>query len=65
MMSGSDILFTTMHRDRTQWALDRGAARSQGVPTGRECEEDVYKWPPIPALLPSSRLFTWARWEVV
>ncbi|CAI9569372.1 unnamed protein product, partial [Staurois parvus] len=27
--------------------------------------EDVYKWPPAPALLPSGCLYTWAGWEVI
>ncbi|CAI9600442.1 unnamed protein product, partial [Staurois parvus] len=64
----SDHMIGTSHRgpvqrsvlhcvQRTQRAPDCGAACSQGVRTSRE---DVYKWPPDPALPPSGRLYTWA-----
>ncbi|CAI9550833.1 unnamed protein product, partial [Staurois parvus] len=65
----SDHMIRTSHRGpiqrsvfrcvfRTQWAPDRGAARSQGARTGREAGR------PASALLLSSCLCTWAGREV-
>ncbi|CAI9570040.1 unnamed protein product [Staurois parvus] len=42
---------------RTQRVPDCGAARSQGARTSRVL---VYKWPPNPAVPPSSRLYAMA-----
>ncbi|CAI9532736.1 unnamed protein product, partial [Staurois parvus] len=56
MMSGSDILFTTIHRSRTVISVPR--EHTQAVNMGA-----VYEWQPAPALLPSGYLCTWGGRE--
>ncbi|CAI9593053.1 unnamed protein product, partial [Staurois parvus] len=72
MMLASDILLTTIHvitdwpisdhmigTSHRGWIAVPGSAHRQGV------LEDIYKWPPAPALLLSGRLCIWSRQEVV
>ncbi|CAI9580361.1 unnamed protein product [Staurois parvus] len=78
MMSGSDIVFTTIHVI-TDWPISdhmigtsyRGPVQQSvvhalpGSGLRQGMQVDIYKLPPAAALLPSGRLCTWTGREVV